>query len=86
MFRSAFKHCKSHEQQIRDNKLLDSFCDRNNKIFWKEANSRRKSVVSDVDEIGVLNDKQLISKVFRMNLTKILGMFLIRLSETIEHY
>ena len=72
-FRSAFKFCKSHEQQIRDNKLFDSFWGRNNKNFWKEANSRRKAGVSDVEEIDGLNDKQLISEMFKNKFSQITG-------------
>ena len=47
--RSAFKNLMSHEQQIRDNKLFESSCEKkNNNFFLKETNSRRKAVVSDV--------------------------------------
>ena len=85
-FRSAFKYCKSHEQQIRDNKLFDSFCDRNNKNFWKEANSRRKAVVSDVEEIDEPNDKQVVSEIITNKISRITENFLIRVRQTHEHY
>lgn len=74
-FRSAFKYCKSHEHQIRNNKLFDNFRDRINKISWEEANSRRRADVPDAEEIDGLNDNQLICEMLMNKFSQITGNF-----------
>jgi len=72
-FKKALKYCRNHEEQIRNDILLDSFRAKNSKKFWTEINKRRGNDKNCVNQIDGINDPVLIANIFKNKFSSITG-------------